>query len=105
MKKRIISKSEDSGITSYFKKQGDQIIVENHQDTSGHAQVCKELREKNNGASGDFHLLASIPKIFINKWTQELGGASPLKKENRDFLIAKINSSEFSDFKTTNGRA
>jgi len=31
MKKRIVGKDENSGITSYYKKQGDNIVIDNNQ--------------------------------------------------------------------------
>lgn len=68
-----------------------------------------EKNANSSGWKGEFHKVASIPLIIIDQWREELkskGAANPdpLAKENKSFLIAKINSSEFSKIRTKEGR-
>lgn len=103
MKKRVVSTSEDSGITSYYKKQGDSIIIEDKQDVEGHLSFCREMRQRGIDVSSDSQLVATIPNIIIEKWNKELGD-NCLKKEHQDFFVSKVNSPEFAAFKLTEGR-
>jgi len=55
------------------------------------------------GWKGDLHKVASIPLIIVEQWWKELG-SDPFNKANRQWLIAKLNSSEFGKLRTKEGR-
>ena len=79
------------------------------------ADVEQELREntiernsKPEGWKGDFHKVASIPKIIALQWVEELKrmGApctNPFDNRNRAFLIAKLNNRDFGKLRTKDG--
>ena len=61
------------------------------------------------GWQGDFHKVASIPLITAEMWREELKakGASnpdPFAKENKMWLIAKLNSRDWQKLRTKEGR-
>lgn len=87
-----------------------KINVHKQQDVSPFLDANQTERNSDSGNwKGEWHKVASIPPILIEMWTEELKakGASnpyPLAPENKAFLIAKINSTEFSKLRTKAGR-
>lgn len=101
-----------SGVIEHIGKNinGDTVIQKT-QDIRGIVQANR--REINNHIDnswqGDMHKVASIPMIVVEQWREELKAkghidCNPLSTENRNFLIAKINSSEWSALRTKQGR-
>ena len=109
---KILEHDSFTGITeTYYKDPSTgKVGIKSSQDVDKifHANVA----ECNNAVSnwgGDFHKVASIPLNFINMWQEELrmmgaDNINPLSKENRDFLIAKINSRDWAKIRTKSGR-
>lgn len=101
-----------SGVTEGFAKGDDgKIRIKKTQDV-GHildlngAEANSKLDQ---GWKGDFHKVASIPMVVIDIWREELKAkgahdCDPLSRNNKRFLIAKINSSEWSKLRTKTGR-
>ena len=71
----------------------------------------KNTIERNNASTGwkeTFHKVASIEPIVIEMWYNELKAAgysnpNPLAKENKAWLIAKLNSRDFQKLRTKEG--
>lgn len=101
-KTREIFHRNDKGQAVIQKTQDTRAIFDaNNQELNSHAS--------GNNWQGDMHKVASIPLIIVDMWREELKkrGASnpdPLHTDNRTFLIAKINSSEWSKLRTKQGR-
>lgn len=101
-----------TGIKEEFRKDQmtGQIEIKKSQNVDGIFNANQAEKNANSsGWKGEFHKVASIPLIIIDQWREELkakGSANPdpLATENRSFLIAKINSSEFSKIRTKEGR-
>jgi hypothetical protein len=86
-------------------------VIQKTQDTS--AIFDANTRELNGNIDGnwkgDMHKVASVPLIVVDMWREELKAkgahdTDPLSTNNRSFLIAKINSSEWSKLRTKQGR-
>lgn len=108
---RILDIDRFSGITETFKKDGNKIIINKHQDVEKifDANNAEKNLEANTSWKGDFHKVASIPMILIEQWREELkakgvSDPNPLAACNRNFLIAKINSGDYSKIRTKGGR-
>jgi hypothetical protein len=110
---KILDVDHVTGITETFKQDAMTGIIEinKFQDTSKifDANARDMNAQISNNWSGEMHKVASIPLIVIDMWREELKkqGASdcnPLAKCNKTFLIAKINSSEWSKIRTKQGR-
>jgi hypothetical protein len=68
----------------------------------------KQRSESGTGWRGDMHHVASIPINIINLWRNELKAQgknpNPLATENRPWLMARLNNSEFKKLRTKEGR-
>lgn len=111
MTERILDFNSSSGIIETFQKHEGKNVIRKHQDTA--AIVNANRQEMNSQIDGnwrgDMHKVASIPLIIVDQWREELKAkgahnCDPLHNENRHFLIAKINSSEWSALRTKQGR-
>ncbi len=93
-----------------FVKDGDKIHIHQTQDVERYLDQNKREQQIRNGSwKGEMHKVASIPPIVVVMWKEELKAKGapnhdPFSKENRNWLIAKLNSSEFSAFRTKEGR-
>jgi hypothetical protein len=100
-----------TGVTEQYHKDATtgRVTISKTQDVQKVMDSAASRRSDNNGWQGDFHHVASIPVIVIDMWREELkakgvSNPDPLASENKPFLIAKINNSEFSRFRTKEGR-
>lgn len=100
-----------TGVAEHFHKDPmtGKITISKTQDVQSVMDAAAQKRSDNNGWQGEMHHVASIPVIVIDIWREELKAKGapnpdPLAKENKAFLIAKINNSEFSRFRTKEGR-
>ena len=107
---RFLDYDKYTGIIEHFGKVDGKNVVKRTQDVDGIVDETKrKLSSSSNGWKEDFHHVASIPLIIIDKWREELKkkgvtNPDPLARENKAFFIAKINSSDFSSFRTKAGR-
>lgn len=110
---RIFDVDHHTGIVETFKKDAmtGNIEIKKFQNVDKilDANASDINSQIDNNWRGDMHKVASIPMIVIDMWREELKkqGASdtnPLAKCNKLFLIAKINSSEWSKIRTKEGR-
>lgn len=92
------------GNREYFRKNSDGTFT-----IKRSADISQELEfnaiDRNNAQSGwkgDMHKVASIPLIIVEQWWKELG-SDPFSKENRKWLVAKLNSSDFGKLRTKEG--
>ena len=86
----------------------DKFHVQLVQDVSQYLKVNDAQRNDTErgtrwGNQSAFHKVASIPEVVIAQWWKELG-SNPLSKENRGWLIAKLNSNEYKKLRTREGR-
>lgn len=95
---------------SYYKDpMTGRVTISKSQDVEKVLNHNKRKQDVNTSWKGDFHHVASIPVIVVEQWRNELkakgvSNCDPLAKENQKFLIAKINSNEFSYLRTKSGR-
>jgi len=112
MKERLFDVDKQTGIIETFQKHEGKSVIRKHQNTD--AIVNANRQEINNYSAGnnwqgDMHKVASIPLIIVDQWREELKAkgahnCNPLHNDNKAFLIAKINSSEWSALRTKPGR-
>lgn len=94
----------DGDVTEIYHKDphDDKFHVQIVQDVSQYLRMNKQDKDNSGTAFGSksaFHKVASIPEVVVAQWWKELG-SNPLSKENRKWLIAKLNSNEFERLKT-----
>ena len=111
MSRTLFDVDQFSGIVEHIgRNDNGQTIIQKTQDTRGIVAANRyELQHTRGGWQGDMHKVASIPLIIIDQWREELKArgapdCDPLSTNNRSFLIAKINSSEWSGLRTKEGR-
>lgn len=111
MAERIFDVDRFSGVIETFQKVDGKNVIRKHQNTDRiiSANMAEMNQQAANGWKGDMHKVASIPMIIIDQWREELKAknahcCNPLSTENRNFLICKINSSEWSRLRTKAGR-
>jgi hypothetical protein len=100
-----------TGITETFVKDAvtGEIKVNHSQDVD--PVFINNARDRNAASSdwkGDFHKVASVPLIVVQMWREELkasgaANVNPLAKENKSWLIAKLNSRDFLKLRTKDG--
>lgn len=101
-----------------LEKRGDvtEIYKRDNGDSKFHIEIVQDVSKylrKNRYDQGEFrrgsrwgkgmHKVASIPEVVLAEWWKELGD-NPLAKHNRKWLIAKLNSNEFSLLRSRLGR-
>ena len=107
---RLFDYDKFTGITEHYAKVDGKNVIKTTQDTDAITDEAKsKLANSQTNWKGDFHHVASIPLVVIQQWREELkvkgvSNPDPLAKENKNFFIAKINSSDFSSFRTKAGR-
>ncbi len=109
---RFFDKCEQTGIIETFEKDAmtGKISIQKTQDVDPFFEA--NLQKRNNSArgwAGDWHHVASVPPIQVEIWREELKakGATdpnPLAKCNEKWLIAKLNSRDFTKLRTKTGR-
>lgn len=111
MSKRLFDYDVKSGVSEFFlKNDKGQNVIQKTQNTDAIIKANQqEMNYHTNGWRGDMHKVASIPLIIVEQWREELKAKGnhnpdPLHTDNRSFLIAKINSSEWSSLRTKQGR-
>jgi hypothetical protein len=92
------------GKTEIFHKDGDKFHIQIVQDVAPYLRQNAQSRGmQKQGWKGDLHEVAAIPAVVIEQWNKELGD-NCLKTKHRKFLVAKLNSNEFRDLRTKEGR-
>lgn len=92
------------GVNVDYRKIDGKSVFRYRSDCSANLDINKqEANAANKGWRGDMHKVASVPLIVVEMWWKELG-SDPFSKENRAWLIAKLNSREFSSLRTKEGR-
>tara|TARA_B100000809_G_scaffold10429_1_gene9857 strand:+ start:2114 stop:2455 length:342 start_codon:yes stop_codon:yes gene_type:complete len=112
MSKQLFDVDRFSGIIEHIgKNDKGNTIIQRSQDTRAILGANRqEMASQVDGNwKGDMHKVASIPLIVVDQWREEMKIAGyhncdPLASDNRAFLIAKINSSEWSGIRTKQGR-
>ncbi len=111
MSERLFDVDQFTGVTETFQQFEGKNVIRKHQNTDAIVNANRqEMNSQIDGNwKGDMHKVASIPLIIVDMWREELKAkgahnCDPLHNENRHFLIAKINSSEWSGLRTKQGR-
>tara|TARA_R110000744_G_scaffold121908_2_gene226758 strand:+ start:63 stop:404 length:342 start_codon:yes stop_codon:yes gene_type:complete len=112
MSERFFDADKYTGVIETFQKHEGKNIIRRHQNTDAIFNANNnELNTHSSGNNwaGDMHKVASIPLIVVDMWREELKAkglhnCNPLHNDNKTFLIAKINSSEWSKLRTKQGR-
>ena len=100
-----------TGIIETFNKDKmtGKIHIHKEQDVSPFlAQNAIDMSMQSTGFKGNWHKMASIPPIVIEMWREEMKAAgyqnpNPLAAENKQFLLAKLNSPEWNKLRTKQG--
>jgi len=111
MSERIFDVDKTTGIIETFSQVNGRNVIRKSQNTDRIIKANMEdvKNQASNGWKGDMHKVASIPLIIVDQWREELKATgardcNPLSETNRNFLICKINSSEWSRLRTKQGR-
>lgn len=112
MGKQLFDVDQFTNTTEFIgKNDKGQTVIQKHQNTDAIVNANRQELNANVDSNwrGDMHKVASIPLIIVDMWREELKArghhnCDPLHTENRAFLIAKINSSEWSALRTKSGR-
>ena len=97
--------SSDGDVTEIFHKEDGKIHIEMIQDVDKYLKSNAEqfnITEKGTTWKGDMHKVATVPEVVLAQWWKELG-SNPLSKENRPWLMARLNSREFYKMRTRAG--
>ena len=93
----------ENGVASYHKLEDGKTLIKSVQDTQSITDINQRMKnEADKGWKGDIHHVASIPKVVWNMWWKELGG-NPMAKENRKWLIARLNNKDWAKVRTKEG--
>jgi hypothetical protein len=105
----LLDDDKFTGIKEVYHKEGNKITIHKSADVS--KELNQNQIEYNNASSGwkgHFHKVASIPTIMIEIWREELKrkgcpDVNPLSKNNRPFLMAKLNNGDYAKLRTKGG--
>jgi len=69
---------------------------------------ANERKAAGQGWKGEFHKVASVPLVVVEMWREELkaegrSNPDPFAKENKMWLVAKLNSRDFQKLRTKEG--
>jgi hypothetical protein len=87
-------------------------VVKVHQSVDLDPLIKQNAIERNSASTGfkgeTFHKMASVAPIVLDMWRQELkakgyDNPDPLAKENKMWLIAKLNSRDYQKLRTKEG--
>ena len=100
-----------TGITETFHKDAMTGIIKVNKSQDTQPTLDSNKMNRSHASTGwkeQFHKVASIPPIVIEIWREELkamGGVdpNPLAASNKQWFIAKLNSSDFQKLRTKEG--
>jgi hypothetical protein len=109
---KIVDYDPHTGITETFVKDAStgKISINQAQDFSLITKLNTEQRNNaQRGFKGEWHKVASIPLVMVEMWRNEMkaqghSNPDPLAKENKIWLMAKLNSRDFTKLRTKEGR-
>jgi hypothetical protein len=103
----IVDYDAYTGITETFSKDNGKITINQAKDVEPLMRQIKAERNANSSTFGkeNYHKVATVDNVIIDMWREELKtkghpDPNPLAAENRVWLIAKLNSRDFSGLKT-----
>ena len=106
---KLLDYDSFTGITETYYKDGNEIKINKSKDLGD--SFNQNIIERTNAKTGwkeTFHKVASIDPLIIEMWYNELRAAgysnpNPLAKENKQWLIAKLNNRDFQKLRTKEG--
>ena len=104
MSKKILDYDPHTGIAEYFHKTDSGFAIQQVQNVQPVLDANKRKLAEDSGhyRDGNYHHVASIPLVMVEKWSQEIGG-DILAKHNRKLLIAKLNDPDNKFMRTKGG--
>lgn len=93
-------------VSRSYRKDG-RIVFEREQDVEPYLDANKASQSEDQGFAPDFHLIASIPNIFIEKWLIEDGidYREIMSDEGwNGFIRKKLRDPDYAFLRTTNKR-
>ena len=109
---KIVDYDPYTGVTETFHKDPMSGVIKIHQSKDLGPLLKQNAIERNSASSGfkgeTFHKVASVDMIVIDMWRQELKAKGhdnydPLAKENKLWLMAKLNSRDYRKLRTKEG--
>jgi hypothetical protein len=103
--KKLLDYDAHSGMSQVFHSDGNGgFAVQTVQNVAPIIAENKQIKQiQSESWKGDMHHVARIPQALADAWWRELGD-NPFHKRNRKWLIAKLNSRDFSGLRTKDGR-
>lgn len=100
----LVDRHGDMIETIKLSDDGKKVVKQLSQDVQPYFEAnARERIDNTGGWKGDFHKVASIPLVVFEQMNKE-AGCNLLKHENRDKLIALLNSSDYLKTRTKEGR-
>jgi len=107
----MIDIDAQTGIIETFSKDAitGKIHIHKQQDVNPFISANQnELMNQSSGFKGEWHKMASIPPIVIEMWREEMKAKgypnpNPLARENKKYLLSKLNSPEWNKLRTKQG--
>ena len=105
MSKRLLDYNPLTGESTWFTANSDGTIsLTKEQDVTSIIEMNKAIANEDDitkaGIKKGWWKYASIPNIFVEKWSREVGG-NILHKQYEKELFKRINSPDFRYFRTT----
>ena len=109
---KVVEYDAYTGVTETFYQDPMTRQIKVHQSKDLSPLLKQNEIERNSAPTGwggeKFHKVASVDPIVIDMWREELkakgfDNTNPLAKENKMWLIAKLNSRDFSKLRTKEG--
>lgn len=106
---KVVEYDPYTKVTETFYKDPSSNVIKIHQAKDLGPMLKQNAIERNSAPTGfkgeTFHKVASIDFIIIDMWREELkakgyDNPNPLARENEAWLIAKLNSRDYSGLKT-----
>jgi len=104
MKGRYLSSDGDMVEQFFFDDMEKKSHIKVVQDVAPYLrQNNLDRTEGRQGWKGEVHKIASIPLVVLEQWRKEIG-SDPLDKNNRPWLIARLNNKDWAKLRTKEGR-
>lgn len=103
MKKRLLDCEDGISTFHMYDAENKKTIIQTVQDVEPILNINKRsLNNSDKNWKGELHHVASVPKIVWERWWRELG-SNPGAKENKQWLIAKLNSRDWCQLRVKEG--
>lgn len=102
--KKVLSTDGEVTEIFHYDHVNDRMGIEIVQDVEASLKRNEDKRSlADKSWKGDLHEVASIPRVVVEQWYKELG-SNPFSKENRPWLMARLNNRDWAKLRTKEGR-